>query len=138
MNKAILALSLLLLLPLVFTLGAVSRPATTGPQFAHMVFFELKDHSAEAREKFVASCHKYLSGHDGVQHYSVGTITEEVVEPSVCVRDFDVALHLVFDSKESEAKYLKAPRHVQFVEENREAFAKVRVFDSSINPSPSK
>ncbi|MFO0957935.1 MAG: Dabb family protein [Isosphaeraceae bacterium] len=132
------ALFVALLLPLAFALGAISRPAPAGPQLAHMVFFELKDHSAEARAKFVASCHKYLSGHEGVQYYSIGTIAEDVVEPNVSVRDFDVSLHLVFDSKESEAKYLKDPRHVKFVEENRESFGKVRVFDTYINPAPAK
>jgi len=138
MTKA--ALLIALLLPLAFALGAISRPisAPAGPQQAHMVFFELKDHSAEARSKFLASCQKYLSGHDGVLYFSVGAIAEDVVEPNVSVRDFDVALHLVFDSKESGAKYLKHPRHVQFVDENRESFAKVRVFDSYIHQAPAK
>lgn len=100
-------------------------------QLAHMVFFTLKDHSKASREAFVASCHKYLKGHEGVVYYSVGTIAEDVEEP-VSVRDFDVALHLVFESKESEARYLKDPRHQQFVDENRPHFEKVRVFDSYI------
>lgn len=51
------------------------------------------------------------------------------MEP-VSVRDFDVALHLVFEDKEAEQRYLEHPRHERFVEENREHFALVRVFDS--------
>lgn len=133
-----IVLLLVLALPFAFAMGAISRPAAPGPQLAHMVFFELKDHSPEARGKFVASCQKYLSDHDGVVYFSVGTIAEDVVEPSVSVRDFDVALHLVFDSKESEAKYLKAPRHLQFIDENRASFDKVRVFDTYISPMPAK
>lgn len=128
--------ALLTLISLV-ALQAASRPAATaGPQLAHMVFFELKDHSPEARARFVASCQKYLGGHEGTVYFSVGTIAEDVVEPGVSVRDFDVALHLVFDGKESEAKYLKAARHTQFVEENKESFAKVRVFDTYLAPVP--
>lgn len=100
------------------------------PKLAHMVFFGLKDHSKEARAKFVASCEKYLSGHEGVVHFSVGVIAEDVVEPNVSVRDFDVSLHLIFENKEAGAKYLKAPRHVKFVEENKDQFALVRVFDT--------
>ncbi|MDX2037663.1 MAG: Dabb family protein [Isosphaeraceae bacterium] len=111
--------------------AAVSRSNTSAePKLAHMVFFELKDRSKESREKFAASCEKYLSGHEGVEHFSVGLIAEDVVEPNVSVRDFDVSLHLIFENKAAEAKYLKAERHTKFVEENRANFAKVRVFDT--------
>ncbi len=103
-----------------------------GPKLAHMVFFTLKDRSADSREKFVASCHKYLTGHQGVSFFAVGTIAEDVNEGAVSVRDFDVSLHAVFASKEDEAVYLKHPRHIQFVEENRDNFEKVRVFDSYV------
>jgi hypothetical protein len=99
-----------------------------------MVFFTLKDHSTDSREAFVRSCHKYLSGHDGVVYFSVGTVAEKV-EPGVGVNDFDVALHLVFENKEAGAKYLKHPRHVQFVDENKAKFEKVRVFDSDVPKS---
>ena len=118
---------------------AILRDAAGSPQdpkmpnqLAHMVFFTLKDHSKTSRDAFVASCHKYLKGHEGTVYYSVGTIAEDVEEP-VSVRDFDVALHLVFESQEAEAKYLKDPRHQQFVEENRPRFEKVRVFDSYVS-----
>ena len=51
-----------------------------------------------SRAKFLASCQKYLTGHKGTVSVSFGTIAEDVVEaPSV--RDFDVALHLVFDDQ---------------------------------------
>jgi hypothetical protein len=114
----------------VIIMGAAYRPAEkAGPQLAHMVFFTLKDNSKEARDKLVVSCHKNLSGHEGVVSFSVGTIAEDVVEP-VSVRDFDVALHLVFEDKAAEAKYLKDPRHQKFVDENKDAWSKVRVFDS--------
>ena len=117
---------------------AATRPTPAAPQLAHMVFFTLKDHSADARAKFVASCQKYLTGHEGTAYFSVGTIAEDVEEPGVSVRDFDVALHMVFDSKESEALYLKNPRHIQFVEENRASFEKVRVFDTYVSPIKDK
>jgi hypothetical protein len=109
-----------------------SAEKESSPRLAHMVFFTLKENSAASRERFVASCHKHLSGHDGVVFFAVGTIAEDVVEPEVSVRDFDVSLHLVFDSKDAEAKYLKDPRHVKFVEENKALFGKVRVFDSYV------
>ena len=43
------------------------------PKLAHMVFFGLKDHSKEARDKLIAACEKYLSGHEGCVSFSVGT-----------------------------------------------------------------
>ncbi len=111
--------------------GGVSRAEEkSGPQVAHMVFFTLKDRSKEAREALVASCHKYLSDMEGAVSFSVGTIAEDLEEPGVSVRDFDVALHVVFEGKEAERKYLVHPRHRQFVAENKDSFARVRVFDS--------
>lgn len=116
--------------------SAVSAEKKEEPKLAHMVFFTLKDRSPEAREKFVASCHKYLSGHVGAVFFEIGVIAEDVVEPGVSVRDFDVALHLVFENKAAGAKYLKDPRHLAFVAENKALFGKVRVFDSYLTSKP--
>ena len=118
-------------------LDAVARLAVKAePQLAHMVFFALKDHSKESRERFLASCDKYLSEHEGTVYYSAGTIAEDKdVEEPVSVKDFDVALHVVFENKAAKARYLASERHKQFVDENRESFAGVRVFDSFLKPS---
>lgn len=124
---AVAAMTLAVALPLPLALARADEPAS--PRLAHMVFFTLKDQSKEGRAKFVGVCQKYLSGHSGTVFFAVGTIAEDVVEP-VSVRDFDVSLHLVFESKEAEAKYLTDPRHAKFVEENKDAWSKVRVFDS--------
>jgi hypothetical protein len=51
----------------------------------------------------------------------------------VSVKDFDVALHVVFANKAAKAKYLESTRHHQFVEENKAVFGKVRVFDSYLS-----
>ena len=50
-------------------------------------------------------------------------------------RDFDVALHVVFDSKASHDKYQEAPRHKQFIEEQQKNWKQVRVFDSWVELS---
>lgn len=120
-------------LALGMVVNARSTAPKAGPKLAHMVFFTLKDQSAESVSAFVASCDKYLSGHPGVVHYSVGTIAKDVVEP-VSDRDFDVALHLIFEGKSDADTYQKSDRHVQFVNENKAKFAKVRVFDSYLAP----
>ena len=106
-----------------------------GPPLAHMVFFTLKDRSPEGRTALADSCHKYLADQDGIIYFSVGTIAEDVEEP-VSVRDFDVSLHIVFESKEAEQAYLTDPLHLQFVDENRESFAQARVFDTYLTKPP--
>src|SRR4051794_38976988 len=80
-----------------------ARSAEKERPLAHMVFFTLKDHSSSARKAFIASCKKYLTDHEGTVSFSVGAIAEDVEEP-VSVRDFDVALHVVFESKAAEQK----------------------------------
>ena len=103
------------------------------PQLAHAVYFTLKDPSPKSREAFIASCDKYLTKHKGAVSYTIGTMAEDVKEP-VSDREFDVALHVVFDNKAALAAYLKSERHDKFVAENKDGFAKVRVFDSYVSP----
>lgn len=126
------------LLPAIALVAIASAVAFTNkdaaPRQAHSVFFTLKDNSPEARAEFIKSCQKYLTGHEGTVSVSFGTIAEDITEGEVSVRDFDVALLLVFENKEAGQKYLVAPRHKQFVEENKAKFAKVRVFDSYLAP----
>jgi Stress responsive A/B Barrel Domain len=135
--RNVLAGLVLVALVAAFALDAVARLVERAePQLAHMVFFALKDHSKESREKFLASCQKYLADHEGTVYFSIGTIAEDKdVEEPVSVKDFDVALHVVFENKAAKAKYLASERHKQFVDENRESFAGVRVFDSFLKPS---
>ena len=102
-----------------------------GPMLAHMVYFSLKDNSAEAKQKLVAACDKYLSKHPGEVFYGTGTRCEDLDRP-VNDRDFDVALHIVFADKAAHDKYQDAPRHKQFIDENKENWKKVRVFDAVI------
>ena len=106
-------------------------PATpsAGPQLAHMVYFTLKDRSPEARQGLVDSCHKYLSGHPGVVYFSVGTRVPDLTR-EVNDQEFDVALNVVFQSRQAHDDYQAAPRHQSFISENKPTWAKVRVYDS--------
>ncbi len=104
-----------------------------GPMIAHMVYFSLKDNSPKAKEKLIAACKKYLSKHPGVVFFAAGTLAEEFKRP-VNDRDFDVALHIVFADKKAHDRYQEAPRHDKFIEENKDNWKKVRVFDSAVGP----
>jgi hypothetical protein len=97
---------------------------------AHNVFFTLSDKSDEAIATLVAECHKYLKEHDGVVFFAAGGLNPDL-DREVNDRDFDVALHVVFDSRESHDKYQEYPEHYEFIENNKSNWASVRVFDSN-------
>ena len=129
--KDVLTLALLPAFALAMMAGSAGAAE---PQLSHVVIFTLKDHSKSSREAFLASCQKYLTGHEGVTSFAVGTIAEDVVEPP-SDREFDVTLQIVFTGKAASDAYQKSPKHQQFVAENKASFAKVRVFDSYLAPA---
>ena len=116
--------------------GQPGRPAAAadGPQLAHMVYFKLKDTSGAARAKLVAACKLYLTGHEGTVYFATGTLAGDL-KREVNDQDFDVSLHIVFANKAAQDKYQDHPRHLKFVEENKENWEKVRVFDSYLSPA---
>lgn len=97
----------------------------------HMVFFTLKDSTPANRQKLVEACRKYLDKHDGVVYFSSGSLAEDF-KRDVNDRDWDVALHLVFKDRAAHDKYQDHPRHQDFINECKETWKKVRVFDSVI------
>jgi hypothetical protein len=103
------------------------------PQIVHSVYFSLKDSSPAARAKLVAACKKYLTKHPGEVYFSAGTLAEDLKRP-VNDRDFDVSLNIVFQDQKSHDQYQDAPRHKQFIDENKDGWKKVRVFDSVVQP----
>jgi hypothetical protein len=101
------------------------------PMIGHMVYFKLKDATAEGRQKLVDACKKYLADHDGVLFFSAGVLADSF-KRDVNDRDWDVALHLVFTDKAAHDKYQDHPQHLKFIEENKANWGKVRVFDSEL------
>jgi Stress responsive A/B Barrel Domain len=99
---------------------------------AHNVFFSLHDKSPEAKAKLINSAKMHLTGHAGVLFFAVGELASELNRP-VNDRDFDVALHIVFANNDDHDLYQNAPRHHKFVEESKDGWAKVRVFDSIVD-----
>ena len=100
-------------------------------QFGHMVYFTLKDASDEACATLVAACEKYLTDHPGTAFFAAGTIADTTRD--VCDKDYHVALQLVFKDRASHNDYQVAEHHDQFIAEQKENWAKVRVFDSVLN-----
>ena len=100
--------------------------------FAHIVFFTLKDHSDKNVTALLDGCSKYLNGHPGTVYFSVGTLAEEM-NREVNDKDFHVALHVVFASKADHDAYQVDQRHLDFIEQFKETWARVRVFDSYVS-----
>jgi hypothetical protein len=117
---------------LVATVPALSQAADgDGQLLAHNVYFSLKDKSPAAKQKLVAACKKYLADHPGVVFFAAGTLAEDL-KRDVNDRDFDVALHIVFKDRAAHDKYQDAATHQQFIDENKDNWAKVRVLDSYV------
>lgn len=98
---------------------------------AHNVYFTLHEGTEANTQALVDACKKYLNDHPGVVFFAAGTLTEGLDRP-VNDRGFDVALHVIFDSRESHDVYQTAPRHLQFIAENKPSWKQVRVFDSDV------
>ena len=132
MNRLMVVGSLVLTALCVVTAMATSRgaapPATV---LAHDVYFTLKDSSPEAREALVEACRTYLNGHDGTVYFAAGQRAQERVR-DVNDTDFDVSLHVYFESDAAHDAYQQAPRHLEFIEKMRSNWKAVRVFDSRV------
>ncbi len=98
---------------------------------AHHVYFTLKDRTEANTQALIAACKTYLKDHPGVVFFAAGGLAKELDRP-VNVRDWDVALHVVFDTLASHDLYQVAPDHLKFIEENKPTWAKVQVFDSVV------
>ena len=97
-------------------------------KLVHNVYFKLSDSSDAAIARLIAGCREHLTGHPGTVFFAVGTLAD--YSRPVNDRDFDVALHVVFDGRGSHDQYQTHPRHLKFVEEHKPTWSKVRVFDS--------
>jgi len=101
------------------------------PMLVHSVYFSLRDNSPEARQTLVAACKKYLTGHAGTAFFAAGTLAHDI-RWSVSDCDFDVALHVVFETRAAHDAYQESPQHQQFLEENEGNWSAIRVFDAYV------
>jgi len=97
---------------------------------AHNAYFKLKDASDEAVEQFLADSKKYLAVVPGIKSFVCG-VREVGLERDVNDRDFDVSLHVLFETRTAHDAYQVAPSHNEFVARNSDNWAVVRVFDTA-------
>lgn len=116
-------------LAILIAVAVLAQSHAADPQFAHMVYFKLKESTGDAKEKLVVGCKKLLSEHEGTVYFAAGVLAEDM-KRDVNDRDFDVSLHLVFKNKAAHDTYHSHPRHTKFIEEYSDMWESVRVFDS--------
>jgi hypothetical protein len=114
--------------------GTSTPAAGAEPVVIHDVYFSLTDNSEQAKNKLVADCKKYLTGHPGELFFAAGVLAPDFTR-DVNDREFDVSLHVVFKNKAMHDDYQKAEGHLKFIAENNGNWKKVRVFDSYAEPA---
>lgn len=94
----------------------------------HSVFFSLIEKDNSAVEALVSACHKYLAPHDGIVFFAACP-RETSHDRDVVDQEFDVALTVVFENKEAHDYYQTTPSHMKFIDEQKNNWSNVRVFD---------
>jgi hypothetical protein len=109
--------------------------AEQGELLVHNVYFSLSDRSEAARQRLLDACRRHLAGHAGIVLFACGELCAELAR-EVNERDWDVGLHIVFKDKAAHDHYQQTEAHLAFIAENRDNWARVRVFDTVAARSP--
>ena len=97
---------------------------------AHNVFFTLDDNSPVAVQAMIDDCHVYLARLPGILFYAAGTCSD--VDRSVSDRNYDVALHVIFQDRAALDAYSTAPEHIEFIKKRQSNWKNIRIFDSDV------
>lgn len=82
--------------------------------FSHVVVFWTDPAKPQAPDELIAGANRYLRTIPGVLHFHVGKMVRShrpVVEQS-----YQVALNLMFSTKQEQDSYQDHPQHIEFVE----------------------
>jgi len=97
--------------------------------FAHMFFFQLCDTSSALVNRFVELCRKYLGGHPGQRHFSIGIRALEI-NRDVSGKNFEVSVHMIFEDIDAFNAYSASPTHEDFITESAGMSPERIVYDS--------
>lgn len=97
--------------------------------FAHMFFFQLCDTSTALVSRFVELCRKYLGGHPGQRHFSIGIRALEI-NREVSGKNFEVSVHMIFEDIDAFNAYSASPTHEDFITESAGMSPERIVYDS--------
>ena len=82
--------------------------------FSHIVIFWTDPANPKAADDLIAGANKYLKAIPGVLHFHIGKMSPS--PRPVVEQTYQVALNLVFPSKQAEQAYQVHPQHLEFVE----------------------
>jgi hypothetical protein len=82
--------------------------------FSHVVIFWTRPEVADAADQLVAGGEQYLRPIPGVRSFHMGRMVGS--HRPVVDQTYQVALNLVFDTKEEQDAYQVHPLHIEFVE----------------------
>jgi hypothetical protein len=82
--------------------------------FSHLVIFWTKAEEPGAADALLAGGEKYLKPIPGVKSFHMGRMVQS--HRPVVDQSYQVALNLVFDTKEAQDEYQVHPMHQEFVE----------------------
>jgi len=95
----------------------------------HSIYFSLVDKSAANVAKLTDICAKCLAPHPGIQLYCSGGLTD-IDRPGVSVRNFDVGVDIIYESKKAYDDYLKSKLHDEFFPATKGMIDHTYIFDS--------
>lgn len=98
---------------------------------AHNVYFSLNVVTETTIAALISDCKTYLAVQPGIAFFACGVLEATLNRP-VNDRDFNVSLHVVFESKAAHDAYQVAPLHNEFVARQKDNWKTVRVFDTAV------
>ena len=96
--------------------------------FSHVVIFWTDPNKPRATEELIAGAEKYLKPIPGVVNFHIGRMASS--KRPVVDQSYQVALNIIFPTKQAQDDYQVHPMHVEFVEKCfKPNCAKVVVYD---------
>jgi hypothetical protein len=96
--------------------------------FSHVVIFWTNPTSPNAANDLIAGAERYLKPIPGIIHFHIGKMVGS--HRPVVDQTYQVALNVVFPSKQAQDDYQVHPMHIEFVEKVfKPACTKVVVYD---------
>ena len=96
--------------------------------FSHVVIFWTRPAKPDAAAALIAGAEQYLKPIPGVLHFHIGKMAPS--HRPVVDQSYQVALNLVFPSKQAQDDYQVHPQHVEFIEKTfKPNCEKVVVYD---------
>jgi hypothetical protein len=89
------------------------RPYARG-MFSHVVIFWTDPEDPASTDKLIAGAEQYLRPIPGVKSFHIGKMVKS--HRPVVDQSYQVALNLIFDTKQAQDDYQVHPMHIQFVE----------------------